>query len=285
MNNSNQAEGLLQCKDDKGLMKLFLTDHTPEAYEQIREAAYEENAIALYMMAEYFSQGYGVQPIDKKTAIKCFKKSYEAGYPVAGYDIAASLLDGSSEQNEILNHAKDKILELANEGDAFAQTNAAWVYIKGYGTAVDHWEAEKWVWKAVKQEFAGAQFALGCMCRDGACVARSYKEAVDWFLKAAEQGDANAQYNLGDMYENGRSVEQDHEKAAKWYLKAAEQGLANAQNKLGWMYEFGRGVEQDHEKAAEWWQKAADQGLALAWIPLWNIKNKAPALNDPMRKQ
>lgn len=48
------AEGLLQCKDDKGLIPLFLTDHTKKAYEQIREAADEGNAIALYMMAEYF---------------------------------------------------------------------------------------------------------------------------------------------------------------------------------------------------------------------------------------
>lgn len=41
------AERVLQCKDDKGLMHLFLTDHTKKAYEQIREAADEGNAIAL----------------------------------------------------------------------------------------------------------------------------------------------------------------------------------------------------------------------------------------------
>lgn len=50
------AERVLQCKDDKGLMHLFLTDHTKKAYEQIREAADEGNAIALYMMAEYFGK-------------------------------------------------------------------------------------------------------------------------------------------------------------------------------------------------------------------------------------
>lgn len=107
----SKAEGLLQCKDDKGLMHLFLTNHTEKAYEQIREAADAGNAIALYMMAEYFWEGYGVQPINKQKAIAYFKKSYKAGYPVAGYDVAASLPDGSPEQKEIRNHAKDNILE------------------------------------------------------------------------------------------------------------------------------------------------------------------------------
>ena len=111
------AEGLLQGKDDKDLMNLFLTDHTEKAYEQIREAADEGNAIALYMMAAYFSQGYGVQHINNQKAIAYFKKSYEAGYAVAGYDVAASLPNGSPEQDEIRKNAKDKILELANEGD------------------------------------------------------------------------------------------------------------------------------------------------------------------------
>ena len=258
------AEGLLQCKDDKGLMKLFLTDHTEKAYEQIRKAADEGNAIALYMMAAYFSQGYGVQPINKQKAIAYFKKSYEAGYAVAGYDVAASLPDGSPEQKEIRNHAKDNILELANEEDVFAQASAAWGYREGYGTAVDHVEAVKWVRKAAEQGFARAQYDLGLMYEFGTGVERSNEKAAEWYLKAAEQGYADAQYNLGDMYEYGTGVEQSYEKAAEWVQKAAEQGYADAQYNLGDMYRDGRGVEESFEKAAEWVQKAADQGLAVA---------------------
>ena len=258
------AEGLLQCKDDKGLIPLFLTDHTKKAYEQIRKAADEGNAIALYMMAAYFSQGYGVQPINEQKAIAYFKKSYEAGYPVAGYDVAASLPDGSPEQDEIRKNTKDKILELSNEGDVFAQASAAWGYREGYGTAVDHVEAVKWVRKAAKQGFARAQYDLGWMYQYGRGVERSDEKAVEWFLKAAEQGLARAQYDLGWMYAIGTGVEQSDVKAAEWFLKAAEQGLAGAQYNLGDMYRDGRGVEQSFEKAAEWVQKAADQGLAVA---------------------
>lgn len=255
------AEGLLQCKDDKGLMKLFLTDHTEKAYEQIREAADEGNAIALYMMAEYFSQGYGVRPINKQKRIEYLKKSYEAGYAVAGYDVAASLPDGSPEQDEIRNHAKDNILELANEEDVFAQTNAAWGYREGYGTAVDHVEAVKWVRKAAEQGFARAQYDLGWMYQYGRGVERSDEKAAGWYLKAAEQGLARAQRNLGFMYEYGRGVERSDAKAAEWVLKAAEQGLADVQNV---MYKNGRGVEQYYVKTAGWYLKAAEQGDAEA---------------------
>ena len=258
------AEGLLQCKDDKGLIPLFLTDHTEKAYEQIREAANEGNAIALYMMAEYFWEGYGVQPINKQKAIAYFKKSYEAGYAVAGYDVAASLPDGSPEQKEIRNHAKDNILELANEEDVFAQASAAWGYREGYGTAVDHVEAVKWVRKAAEQGYASAQCNLGLMYEDGRGVEQSYEKAVEWYLKAAEQGYARAQFWLGYMYEYGTGVEQSYEKAAEWVQKAAEQGYADAQYNLGDRYRDGRGVEESFEKAAEWVQKAADQGLAVA---------------------
>ncbi len=258
------AEGLLQCKDDKGLMKLFLTDHTEKAYEQIRKAADEGNAIALYMMAAYFSQGYGVQPINQQKAIAYFKKSYEAGYAVAGYDVAAFLPDGSPEQKEIRNHAKDKILESANEGDVFAQASAAWGYREGYGTAVDHVEAVKWVRKAAEQGFARAQYDLGFMYEFGTGVERSNEKAAEWYLKAAEQGYARAQFWLGYMYEYGTGVEQSYEKAAEWVQKAADQGYADAQYNLGDRYRDGRGVEESFEKAAEWVQKAADQGLAVA---------------------
>ena len=258
------AEGLLQCKDDKGLIPLFLTDHTKKAYEQIQKAADEGNAIALYMMAEYFSEGYGVQHINQQKAIAYLKKSYEAGYAVAGYDVAASLPDGSPEQDEIRNHAKDKILELANEGDACAQNNLGAMYYYGHGVEQSYEKAAEWYLKAAEQGLADAQYKLGVMYKYGWGVELSYEKAVEWVLKAAEQGLVDAQYILGGMYINGAGVEQSYEKAAEWVLKAAEQGLADAQYDLGGLYYYGNGVAQSDEKAVEWYQKAAEQGNARA---------------------
>ena len=262
------AEGLLQCKDDKGLIPLFLTDHTKKTYEQIQKAADEGNAIALYMMAEYFSEGYGVQHINQQKAIAYLKKSYEAGYAVAGYDVADSLPDGSPEQDEIRNHAKDKILELANEGDACAQNNLGAMYYYGNGVAQSDEKAAEWYLKAAEQGLADAQYILGGMYKYGWGVELSYEKAVEWVLKAAEQGLVDAQYILGGMYINGAGVEQSYEKAAEWVLKAAEQGLADAQYDLGAMYYYGNGVAQSDEKAVEWYQKAAEQGNARAQYDL-----------------
>ena len=278
------AEGLLQCKDNKGLMHLFLTDHTEKAYEQIREAADAGSAIALYMMAAYFSQGYGVQPINKQKAIAYFKKSYEAGYAVAGYDVAASLPNGSPEQDEIRKNEKDNILELANEGDAFAQANAAWGYREGYGTAADAFEAVKWYQKAAKQGYACAQYNLGDMYYYGTGVEQSDENAAEWVLKAAEQGLASAQYNLGDMYYYGTGVERSYEKAVEWYLKAAEQGLARAQDNLGVIYNYGWGVEQSDEKAVEWYLKAAEQGYAGAQYSLGCMYEKGRGVEQSYEK-
>ena len=261
---------LLQCKDDKGLLKLFLTDHTKKAYEQIRKAADEGNAIALYMMAEYFSEGYGVQHINQQKAIAYFKKSYEAGYPVAGYDVAASLPDGSPEQDEIRNHAKDNILELANEGDACAQNNLGAMYYYGHGVEQSYEKATEWYLKAAEQGLADAQCNLGLMYEYGTGVEQSDEKAAEWVLKAAKQGFADAQNHLGWMYEDGTGVEQSYEKAVEWYLKAAEQGLADAQYNLGEMYALGDGVEQSNEKAREWLQKAADQGFDCAMFGLYD---------------
>ena len=262
------AERLLQGKDDKDLMHLFLTDHTEKAYEQIREAADEGNAIALYMMAAYFSQGYGVQPINEQKAIAYFKKSYEAGYPVAGYDVAASLPDGSPEQDEIRNHAKHNILELANEGDACAQNNLGFMYEYGRGVEQSYEKAAEWVLKAAEQGLAGAQYILGYMYSNGRGVEESDEKAVEWYLKAAEQGYVTAQLCLGTMYSQGTGVEESDEKAAEWFQKAAEQGDASAQCALGLMYKYGIGVEQSYEKAAKWVQKAAEQGDADAQYKL-----------------
>ena len=262
------AEGVLQGKDDKDLMHLFLTDHTKKAYEQIRKAADEGNAIALYMMAAYFSQGYGVQHINNQKAIAYFKKSYEAGYAVAGYDVAASLPNGSPEQDEIRKNEKDKILELANEGDACAQNNLGFMYEYGRGVEQSYEKAAEWVLKAAEQGYADAQYHLGYMYSNGFGVEESDEEAAEWVLKAAEQGLAGAQYILGYMYSNGRGVEESDEKAVEWYLKAAEQGYVTAQLCLGTMYSQGTGVEESDEKAAEWFQKAAEQGDASAQCAL-----------------
>jgi len=77
---------------------------------------------------------------------------------------------------------------LAETGDAEAQTALAGLYLDGLGTAVD----------------AAA--------------------ALRWYRRAAEQGEPVAQQSLGDLYGQGRGVARDLVSAYVWLSLAAEQG-------------------------------------------------------------
>ena len=77
---------------------------------------------------------------------------------------------------------------------------------------------------------AHAQSKLGFLYEKGQGAPQDYAEAVKWYRTAAEKGNTLAQYNLGVLYEYGQGLPQDNAEAAKWYRKAAEQGYATAQS-------------------------------------------------------
>ncbi len=79
-----------------------------------------------------------------------------------------------------------------------------------------------------EQGDARAQTLLGVMYRDGQGVAQDYAEAVKWSRLAAEQGNATAQYNLGVIYGKGQGVAQDYVTAHMWYNIAAASGNEGA---------------------------------------------------------
>ena len=153
---------------------------------------------------------------------------------------------------------------LADQGDASAQWQLAYMSQEGLGVSQDYVEAATWYRKAADQGNAPAQTNLGTMYYRGTGVPQDNIQAASWFRKAADQGEAHAQQNLGYMYRNGTGVPQDYDQAEAWYRKAADQGYASAQNELGFAYQNGQGVPQDYVQAVAWYRKAADQGDAYA---------------------
>ena len=154
--------------------------------------------------------------------------------------------------------------ELAEGGDAGAQTELGERYEDGRGVVQDYAVAVFWFRRAAEQGNAAGQAPLGFMYGTGRGVAQDDVEAVRWFRRAAGQGNARAQDNLGVMYGTGRGVERSDAEAVRWYRRATEQGYAFAQNNLGLAYEHGRGVRENHEEAAKWYRRAADQGYSTA---------------------
>jgi len=95
----------------------------------------------------------------------------------------------TSNKRKISKTEINRLLEVAEQGDAIAQNNLGVCYYYGNG------------------------------------IRKDYDKAADWFAKAAEQGNANAQKNLGLCYYDGDGVCQDYEKAVHWLSKAEEQGM------------------------------------------------------------
>ena len=152
----------------------------------------------------------------------------------------------------------------ADQGYAPGQAALGWMYDAGQGVAQDDVEAARWHRRAAQQGNARGQNNLGVMYRDARGVQRDDAEAVRWYRSAADQGYPGAQSNLGWMYANGRGVQRDDAEAVRWYRSAADQGYARAQSDLGWMYENGRGVQRDDAEAVRWYRSAAEQGNARA---------------------
>ena len=152
----------------------------------------------------------------------------------------------------------------ADQGQAPGQAALGFMYFRGFGVAQDDTEAVRWFRRAADQGDARGQNNLGAMYGTGRGVSRDYAEAVRWYRRAAEQGHALGQNNLGVRYRDGRGVSQDHGEAVRWFRRSAEQGNARGQYRLGLMYENGRGVRRDRVEAVRWYRLAAEQGDADA---------------------
>ena len=82
---------------------------------------------------------------------------------------------------------------------------------------------EKWM-PLAEQGDAYAQSNLGLMYANGQGVTQDDKEAVKWYRLSAEQGNALAQLKLGVMYDKGQGVIQDYVEAHKWFNIAGANG-------------------------------------------------------------
>ena len=110
---------------------------------------------------------------------------------------------------------------LAEQGDAWYQTELAMMYHKGKGVDKDNEQAAKWYRLAAEQGFSKAQANLGVMYAEGQGLEQDYTIASAWFRKAAEQGNALAQHNLGLIYGRGLGVEKNFVEAYIWESLAA----------------------------------------------------------------
>lgn len=87
----------------------------------------------------------------------------------------------------------------ANQGDALAQNEVAYLYAAGKGTQRNSEKAFHWYKKAADQGLASAQYSLGLMYLRGVGTAEDKAVALSWFKKSAELGFEPAQFALKKM--------------------------------------------------------------------------------------
>ena len=123
---------------------------------------------------------------------------------------------------------RDSLQKRANQGDAEAQAELAFIYGQGQGVPQDYAMAIEWYQRAAAQGNAAAQNNLGVIYREGQGVPKDYTKAIEWYQRAAAQGNAEAQNNLGAMYFDGLGVPRDYVLAYTWFNLAAAAGNENA---------------------------------------------------------
>jgi TPR repeat protein len=79
---------------------------------------------------------------------------------------------------------------------------------------------------------ARAQSVIAIMYKYGEGIATDLPTAYHWYLKAATRGYPPAQYNVGVMLADGLGIEQNSAQALVWLLKAADAGYERARDKI-----------------------------------------------------
>jgi localization factor PodJL len=156
----------------------------------------------------------------------------------------------------------DRLTQLANSGNAKAETIVGLRYLEGNGVPANEAESAKWLERAANQGQAVAQYRLGTLYERGRGVATDGAKALHWYQAAAQAGNRKAMHNLAVAYAQGTGVQKDFAEAARWFSKAAALGLADSQFNLAVLYERGLGVPQSLLDAYKWYAIAAAQGDA-----------------------
>jgi localization factor PodJL len=156
----------------------------------------------------------------------------------------------------------DRVTQLANGGNAIAQTIIGLKELDGDGVPANPADAAKWLERAAGQGQAVAQYRLGAVYERGQGVTANPATATHWYQLAANQGNRKAMHNLAVAYASGAAGKKDMAEAARWFAKGAALGLADSQFNLAVLYERGDGVPQSLLDAYKWYAIAAAQGDA-----------------------
>jgi localization factor PodJL len=154
----------------------------------------------------------------------------------------------------------ERTAQLAESGNAVAQTIIGLRALGANGSAANPPEAFKWLSRAAEAGHAVAQYRLGTLYERGQGVAANPQTAVRWYTASANQGNRLAMYNLAVAMANRSLGQPNMPEAARWFARAAALSVGDAQFNLAVLYERGDGVPQSLVDAYKWYAIAGAAG-------------------------
>ena len=162
------------------------------------------------------------------------------------------------------DEAAERLEQLADAGDAYAQYIIGTAYRDGGLLIPDTAKAQKLLERAAEQDLDAAQYALGKLYLSDDADVRDPAKGIYWLKRSADNGNDFAAYRLGKEYLSGVHVTKDVETAVFYLNQAANNGNAYAQYLLGKLTLMGEGVPKDMDAAYEWFSAARDNGHTYA---------------------
>jgi len=228
-----------------------------EAIKHYTEAAQQGHPEALYMLGNFYKDGFGGLKQSFEKAVEYYKLAADQGYPKAQNNLGICYELGLGGLIQSYSKAIENYQAAADQGNPDAQHRLGWCFLKGLGwlpESVD--KAVEYFALAASQGQQVAQNDLGCsFARGVGGLPQSLEKAVEYYKLAADQGESTAQFNLAYCYQYGEGVEKSVDDAIKYYKLSADQGNSNAQYSLGAIYEKIGLMEE----AMKYYQKSAKQ--------------------------
>lgn len=130
---------------------------------------------------------------------------------------------------------------MADDGEAEAQNNIAYLYERGWGVKQSFTRAIEWYKKAAEQDSPEALHNLGMLAFQGYGMVQDYLTAKRYFTDAAALDLSDSHYMLGLIYYQGHGLKKNTGRAREYFLDAAKLGNAKGQFMTAMMFQSGEG--------------------------------------------
>ena len=170
------------------------TRYYQDATLRLARSASSGDAVSLFCMGEIYFQ---VIPTNIPRAVEHFRKSAEAGFPLAQATLGSLCLKGMEIPGYDIRKGIDLLSNAARSRSLSARFNLGMAYYNGDGVPKNLSQASRWFRLAVKQNFSEAQYTLGVLLIEGdENFPKEEKEGFRLLKLAAAQGHLAAKEQL-----------------------------------------------------------------------------------------